>query len=164
MTALPIALGVLALSVSAALGYHFGGLSAEAELARIREQSFRDQAAIAEHNSRRLLAAQTLGDTLTNQLAVAKRLAATLRSERDDAIRKNTTGRHCLDAAAVRVLNAPGQQPADLPEAPGQSAATDASAFATDTDVGLWSSHARDEYDECARRLDALIVFEEQRP
>lgn len=127
-------------------------------IAHLREAAAIDARNVAEHNSRALLDAQTRGDALTRQLAAATRAASRLRKERDDALQTATTGRVCLDAAALRVLDgAPGLAVA-LPTAAGGAAAADG-AVATDTDVARWALGAGEQYEECRRRLDALIDF-----
>lgn len=145
---------------SGLLGNHIGGLQAGAELARVREAGARDQATIAEHNSRRLLDAQTRSDQLTRQLAAANQAAADAQEKFDVAIRRATTGRRCLSAPALRVLNGTNSIRIDLPEALRGTAAEDG-AFATDTGIGLWIGAAGRQYDECRRRLDALIDWHE---
>jgi hypothetical protein len=147
-----------ALAGAFGLGHLLASTAGDARLAELRGQMSRSQAAQAEHASRRLLDAQTHGDTLTRQLAAATRAASRLRKERDDALQTATTGRVCLDTAALRVLDgAPGLAVA-LPTATSGTAAADG-AVATDTDVARWALGAGDQYEECRRRLDALIDF-----
>lgn len=147
------------------LGYDYADAKRGTEVEAIKRQQAEDGASAARDAAAKLKAAQDRGDLLTTQLAEANATAAALKTERDDAIRKTTTGRRCLDAAAVRVLNDTGPAAAaDLPQAASGPEATDAADFATDTDIGLWASNARAQYEECARRLDKLISWEEARP
>ena len=78
-----------------------------------------------------------------------------LTKEKADAVRKLTTGRRCLDGAAVRVLNAEA-----VPDPVSKPLPADA-AFATDTDVGEWIAGARKAYDTCRARLDGIAAFYE---
>lgn len=103
--------------------------------------------------------AQRRNDALTAALTRAENERFAIAQEKDREIRRLTTGRRCLDAAAVRVLNDSASTRTDaLPEAGGEPVSADA-AFATDTDVGLWARTCRDSYDTCRGRLDAIADF-----
>jgi hypothetical protein len=103
--------------------------------------------------------AQRRNDALTAALTRAENQRIALAQEKDREIRRLTTGRRCLDAAAVRVLNYSASARTDaLPEAVSEPVSADA-AFATDTDVGLWARTCRDSYDTCRGRLDAIADF-----
>lgn len=131
-----------------------------AEIADLRADAARREAQIAEQASRALLEAQTRGDALSRQLMAAARAASRLRKERDDAVRTATTGRVCLDADALRVLDgAPGLAVA-LPTAASGTAGADG-AIATDTDLARWALAAGEQYEACRGRLGALIEFHE---
>ena len=107
----------------------------------------------------RIKDAERRNDALTSALAQAENERFTIAQEKDREIRRLTTGRRCLDAAAVRVLNDSASARTDaLPEAGGKPLSADA-AFATDTDVGLWARTCRDSYDTCRGRLDAIADF-----
>ena len=107
-----------------------------------------------------------LGDTLTDRLIKAEADVKKITQEKNLEIAKLTTGRACLGADVVGLLNqptdatAPGLKP--VPQTPGLSLAAGGSA-ATDHDVATWISNARREYDTCRARLNALIDFEEGR-
>lgn len=138
------------------LGWLLASSAGDARVSALREQMSRSQAAQAEHASRTLLDAHARGDALTGQLFAATRAAARLRKERDDALQLATTGRVCLDADSLRVLDgAPGLAVA-LPTAPGGATAADG-AVATDTDIARWALDAGEQYEECRQRLDTLI-------
>lgn len=142
----------------------------------------------AEAAAARLQAAQARGDALTEELAAASRQADALRGELDEQITLATQGRACLDAAALRVLDrAPGiaAAPARVPPPARRAAAAggadaagdpaqrggdgagqraeqrDAEPYATDTDLARWALDAGRQYDDCARRLGALIDWHE---
>ena len=71
-----------------------------------------------------------------------------------------TTGKPCLNPAAVRMLNARPDSPA-VPQAPGKPVAEDAAALAaSDSDVAYYIADASGQYETCAARLNALIDFE----
>lgn len=57
---------------------------------------------------------------------------------------------------------APPALDADLPDAAGGAARADAGHVATDTHVARWALDAGGRYDECRRRLDALIGWHEE--
>lgn len=157
MAVLPLAGGVW-------IGFEIGAASSHVELTQVREAAARDQAAIAEHASRRLLEAQARGDTLTTQLDTANRAAMRLQETLDDALRRATTGRPCLREPALRLLDGAHGLKLGVPTPAGGDAAADGAAAApagelvsADTDVALWIGHAGRQYDECRRRLGALI-------
>ena len=91
-------------------------------------------------------------------LAVSDAQHAITRIERDDAIRLATKNRPCLSSSAVGVLNRPTGSP-DVPKVPEtssgqQNVGEDAAGTpATDTDVALWISAAKEQYAKCAKRL-----------
>lgn len=167
-------IGALALLAAAALaGGWLTGVVKEREIAQLKE-SHAAAWGIAEREARRRLdEAQTRGDALTTDLHAANRAALRLQEELDEQIAVATQGRACLDAAALRVLDrAPGIAAPRLPAAAGRAVAAggaDAAAdparaagggdasVATDTDVARWALDAGRQYDECARRLGALI-------
>lgn len=129
----------------------------------------RDQATAVANAERaikeQLEGAIRLGDTLTDRLVKAEADVKKITQEKNREIAKLTTGRACLGADVVGLLNgtdsaAPGIKP--VSQTPGLSLATGGSA-ATDHDVATWISNARREYDTCRARLNALIDFEEGR-
>ena len=142
----------------------------------------------AEHAAADMQAAQARGDALTNELEAANRQADALRGELDEQITLATQGRACLDAAALRVLDrAPGIAARPVPAAPRRAAAAGGAQpaadppqpaggaqlgaelelderSASDTDLARWALSAGARYDECARRLDALIDWHDKPP
>ncbi|WP_374503039.1 hypothetical protein [Zoogloea sp.] len=158
--ALPVALGI-ALAVGIAIGAGAAVTLKNAQFALLErnhaQAAARDQAA----QLARVRAAQARGDALTTDLLAARAGAATLHEQLHDALRKTTTGRACLGGPALRLLDTAAGLRADLPSAPGGAAAADAGPVATDTEVARWAADAYFEYAECARRLDALIQFNE---
>ncbi len=141
-----------------------GAECASDRLQHVRDQlqHAREQWQAAEASSVQLLDAQERADVLTRNLWAARRAAETLRKERDDAIATVTTGRECLDAAALGVLDgAPGLR-VNLPEAAGGADGANAGVAATDTDLGRWALAAGEQYAECRRRYQALIDWHER--
>ena len=148
----------------ALVGAAIGGASLmadrkNAEIAEIQSHHAQAQAAATQAALERLLAARRRGDLLEARIATSEAALQNQTEEKEDAIRRLTVGRPCLDGAAVRVLNSsPGLKPSAVSEATGQPLSADA-AFATDTDVGVWAAGAWRQYDTCRGRLQAVADF-----
>jgi hypothetical protein len=124
------------------------------------ETSARDRAVLDAIEKVREMEKQ--GDEIAARLLVAEASRRAISKERDDAIKTLTTGGPCLAAPVVRLLNDPTNIGIDLRLPATASGFTHPdSAFATDTDVGLWTAHARDAHDACRERIDALRAFYE---
>ena len=116
-----------------------------------------------------LQAAQARGDVLSAGLLSQQTQIDQLKQEARHAITQATTGRTCLDAAALRVLQrAPGISVVPAPTsgaaAAGGAAASSGGDFATsnasistDTQVAVWAVDAAALFETCRRRLDTLI-------
>lgn len=155
--------------VAAAVGAAAGGSVVSnhyrAEIADLRATQARDQAAAAEAARQRLRAAQARGDQLS---AALTRTEATLEQRSQEASReiaRRTTGRPCLNAATVRLLNRPDSpaDPAPVPEA-ARTPAAEGGAAATDTDIAGWIDQAQRRHETCRARLGALIDWWEPAP
>jgi hypothetical protein len=102
------------------------------------------------------------GDAIAARLIEAEAARNQLARERDDAIRAQTTGRACLDADLVSLLNESTGMGFRLPSTTGDAAAAnsafapDSTLYASDTDIALWAAFARDQHDTCRKRIDAL--------
>lgn len=146
-------------------GWTVEGWRMSTEISRLEKSHAKQQSAALTQALSRLVAAQKHGDRLTARVAEQENALITLAQEKDDAVRRLTVGRRCLDSAAVRVLNAGSR--ADLkppiPETASQPVPGDA-AFATDTDVGLWIGQCQRSYDTCRGRLQAIADFYEENP
>lgn len=158
-----VTIRILAVALFAGFCF-FGGWTAEswrkdAEIDRLKlaQKASSEQAALRAANE--LQAAVLLGDELSARLFKTESGLSQLAEEKDHEIRRLTTGRRCLDGAAVRVLNESAHvaSPA-LPPAAGEPLRADA-AFATDTDVGLWAAAATRQYDTCRGRLATVAEF-----
>lgn len=155
--------------IATALGFLSAGLLIGDGIGTNREkQSCRASiatraAAVAQAQSQRLQEANALGDSLTRRLNVAEAVIHQTQQERDRALKNLTSGRACLSAGAVGLLNDPRRGSADVPQTTGQPDATDGDS-ATDTDVAWWIGVAQEQYETCRGRLNALIDFEGGRP
>lgn len=130
--------------------------SYEAKLADMRSSIAESDRLRARAAATALQAAQVRGDVLTRDLLAREALINRLSKEKRDAISRHTTGRPCLSADAVGVLNDQASDGAGVPQATGSTAAT-GGGFASDSDVGQWAAAARAAHDTCRSRLDALI-------
>lgn len=158
------------ISLAAWWGYRFGVSTeharGEAQLSALK-QTYADENAKAQAELRkRLEEATARGDELSSKLLTTEATTTRQSQEKTRAVTKITTGRRCLDADVVRMLNSDqpitqssaGHNSGNVPQAAGSAAATDGAA-ATDTDVAQWIANARASYDICRNRLDALIDF-----
>ena len=156
---------LLLLMTAATLGY-MAGKSREhdrrvAEVATLH-QTYSDAAAEAAQGTiSRLQSAKLTGDDLTQRLQVTEATLQVNQTRFEHEIKRATTGRTCLSADAVRLLNTGTESDRGagrVPSATGSAAAADGAA-ATDTDVAEWAALARRQFDVCRARLDALIDF-----
>lgn len=144
-------------AVAAAAGaWAWQSNSYEAKLAAGRETVAETERLRSRAAATALQSAQVRGDVLTRDLLAREAAITKLSKEKRDALNRLTTGRPCLGADAVGVLNDPNGAGAGVPPSTGNTAAT-GGGFATDTDVGHWAAAARAAYDTCRTRLDALI-------
>lgn len=166
-TRLNAALAALALAMVAALagfgaGFALGQGQAKARgdaaLQKLKGEHASEQKNAAAAALERLRSAQQRGDQLAQRLAAAETDRKTQAEEHALEIQRLTTGRPCLNAGTVRLLNQPADtlNAARVPAPAGRTAAEDAPA-ASDTDVAGWISGAQRQYGECRGRLDALI-------
>lgn len=162
---------IAALAITAAAfgaGWTAQGWRADAHLAEVQQQHANAARQVADANARHLVRVWERGDDLATQLAAQQTRITRLHQEHTHAIKRLTTGRHCLSAELVGVLNntqpAAADRPDPVPTPTGQPAATDAAPFATDADVGHWAATARQQYAECSARLGALIEWHLPQP
>lgn len=158
--------GVALVALSVWVGYGLGRAPLRVELAELRTAQAETAKLQALAGARVLADAQTLGNQLTNRLAGSQAQITELETEKRRAINRLTTGRHCLSADAVRLLNSASDNTGtggavDVPTPTGSVDATDG-AFATDTDVGQWAIAARAQHSDCRARLGALIDWHTQ--
>lgn len=144
-----------------AAGWFADGWRKDAEIAEIKAAQASAAEAAARQNLDALAEAERQGELLSARASAAEAARDTALQETQHALRQATTGRPCLNAGAVRLLNNPGAanlKPPGLPAAAGEPAGADAT-FASDTDVALWAAHARRSYDTCRGRIDAVNAF-----
>lgn len=152
MGLLPLLALLLGLAIGSCGGWTLGRARLQTEQEQQAEQA-------AEQAANALAAAQVRGEALSQALSARQDRIDQLTKEKRDAVTPVTTGRACLEPAALRVLDgAAGLQVARLPEAPGSPVAADA-AIATDTDVARWALDAGARHEQCRARLDALIAW-----
>ena len=153
----PTAIACLASAAIAAAGaWAWQAHSYEAKLADMRSSIAESDRLRARAAATALQAAQVRGDVLTRDLLAREALINRISKEKRDALSRLTTGRPCLSADAVGVLNDQASAGAGMPQSTGSSASTDG-GFATDADVGQWAAAAIAAHDTCRHRLDALI-------
>lgn len=157
---LPVALGI-ALVVGAAIGAGAAVAVKNGQIALIQRDHARQAARDQAVQLKNLKAAQARGDALTNDLLDARAEADQLQDQLHVALSRVTTGRTCLGGGALRLLDRAAGLRADLPPPAGRADAADAATAASDIQVAQWAGSAIHQYAECARRLDALIQFNE---
>ena len=150
------------LLVWGACGFYFGSQHSNATW--LAKQVAQERAA-----GEVLQAAQARGDALSTELLARTSEIDQLQQESHRAITQATTGRTCLDGAALRVLKrAPGitvvSAPTSSAAAAGEPIGTTGSdvswgpdSFSTDTQIATWSIDAASAFEVCRARLDALI-------
>lgn len=121
----------------------------------------------ANYNAAKQLAAERLaadryraeverGNTLSASLAKAESITHQKTIERIKYVPQVTTGRDCLSADAVQLLNGAGYPKLSAPA--GQPAAESPPApAATDRDIEEWAVGASGQYEICAERLNMLV-------
>lgn len=157
-----------------AAGWKTNGWRQEASLADLKKNWSAAVARTANEHARKLAAANVRGDELTLQLAERESALNTLEQEKNNEIARLVTGRRCLDAAVVGVLNrdraggsstrvvsqaAGGAVRADGPAAARADDRPEAERYATDADVAGWIGTCQTRYDACRGRLDAIRRF-----
>ena len=156
MTTPTIALCAISAAISAAGAYQWQAYRYDAKLADMRSSIAESDKLRALAAATALQAAQVRSDVLTRDLLAREALINRISKEKRDALSRLTTGRPCLSADAVGVLNDQASAGAGMPQATGIPAAT-GGGFATDSDVGQWAAAAIAAHDTCRHRLDALI-------
>jgi len=129
------------------------------QIAKMEGDHATEKAAAEKVYRERFMAKQALGDTLSDRLAQTESHLTQKTKELSHALSKVTTGRACLNGAAVRLLNNTDNDSSAVPQTTGSSTAEDA-AVATDTDIADWIGSAKGQYESCRARLGALIDFE----
>jgi hypothetical protein len=159
--------GIAALVVAAMIfmaGWTVRGWLAEAALAE-REVAFADELLMQSlAGQARFSEAERINTALAQRVAAAENALIQITEEKDREIKRLTTGRPCLDAGVVGVLNRNAKTADNGLSAPRPAVDPAAAAFASDTDVALWIAIAQRSYDTCRGRLDAVRAFYEDAP
>lgn len=149
----------IALIAEFALGVWVGDSIASAETATQAKTFAEEKQAAVEAVLKKLRTAHTAEREALNRLATAESDREKLSLEKDREIRRLTTGRPCLSAPVVRLLNlSADSQPGAVSAAVAGADAGDA-GFATDTDVAQWARTCRDQYDTCRGYLKELRIY-----
>jgi hypothetical protein len=151
-----VALAAVVAALCFAAGWLVEGWRKDVEISALKFEQQRQRGEALNAALLRLSAANKVNEKLVADLAAADNARIQFAEEKDREIRRLSTGRRCLDAAVVSVLN--GDAAATLPPARSESVPDDA-AFASDTNVALWARTCRDRYDACRGRLEAINIF-----
>lgn len=157
----------LELSLGAALvafGIWLGGVFERTERLTLELAWEQERAALADARTKaisRALDIEREGEAIAVALAASETARNQLAKDKTREIARLTSGRKCLSADAVGLLNTASTDPGLRLPAPAADSARTAATFATDTDVGQWASAARDQYDLCRGRIDALRQWSE---
>lgn len=143
------------------IGFWVGNSIAAADTAKQAKDFATQKQAAVEAVLEKLISAQSGEREALNRLAAKEAERKKLALEKDREIRRLTTGRPCLAAPVVRLLNLPaGIQPGSVSAAVAGNDAGDG-GFASDTDVAQWARTCRDQYGTCRGYLGALRQFYE---
>ena len=144
-------------AMSGMAGWNLGRSPLQVQLAKLSADHAAEKQQLAQHAFEALQAAQTRGDALSTGLLTQQTQINQLKTQARHAITQATTGKPCLNAPALRLLDrAPGIDIRGLPPAPGRAVAAGES-FASDTDIAVWIVDAGAAFEVCRARLDALI-------
>ncbi|MBL0353602.1 MAG: hypothetical protein IPP03_13450 [Dechloromonas sp.] len=140
-------------------GWEVNGWRKDADIADIKSAQASANEAAARQNLDALVEAERQGEMLSARATAAETARDAALQETQNALRKTTTGRPCLNPGTVRLLNdATGLKHPALPAPAGEPALADAGT-ASDTDVAFWIAYARRSYDTCRGRIDAIADF-----
>lgn len=156
-----LAIGFLAGSFLAHVFYADEVATEKAEKLGLEAKYNSDVAATKQAALSRIQQANARSDSLQTALDISEQRRTITEKEMQREIQRNTTGRACLNARTVSLLNhraATGGQATTLP-APSSQPAQDSSSVATDSDIANWANTAITQYGTCKDRLDALIAW-----
>lgn len=149
-------------------GWSVEGWRKDAEIADLNSTVQADKARAAHDSLYRIAAANRRADAAMLQMAGWEQTLTAFAQEKNDELARLTTGRRCLDSAAVRVLNRPAPQlTGSVSQATGlvlradatAAAAADDGAFATDADVAGWIGLCQRSFATCRNRLQLIADF-----
>jgi len=157
-----IVVALISFLTGSGVGWYVADAVSGRQIAQMEADYTKERATATKMALDQLTAAQALGDTLSDRLAQTESNLTQKTKELSNALSKVTTGRTCLNGAAVRLLNNTGANDSAVSQATGSSVAVDA-AVATDTDIADWIGSAKGQYETCRARLGVLIDFETQK-
>ena len=168
LTKRPLWLDALILAVWVTLvfgaGWAVNGWRLGAEIERIKGEHTAQVARNALLASGRLVQARLRNEAIAAELAEDRINRARITQEKNDEIKRLATGRRCLDAAVVSVLNRPDSAGTGPVPAPGPEPVPGTARFATDADVGLWANACADAYKACRADRRGIRKFYEGEP
>lgn len=100
------------------------------------------------------------GNALANKLAASEAKIVYQTKEVIKYVPQVTTGKPCLSASAVKLLNTRPDDTNTSNASVQLVTESPAAPAATDSDVAYWIAEANGQYDICATRLNSLIDFE----
>ena len=133
-----------------------GGFYAGADWAHTRYEA--RHAEELENLNTELHAQIAISNKLSEKLIVAENNIHIKTVEVIKYVPKVTTGKPCLNAATVSLLQPGSGQTINIPTS--QPDAEDAAPAASDTDIAYWIATANEQYETCAERLNSLIEWE----
>lgn len=144
---------------------------AKITISDLKKQRSDDIAATNTAAQERIQKANARSDALQTELDITAQRLTVTQSEMQREIQRNTTGRACLNARTVSMLNnrtaersatASVPTPISEPVAVSGTVASDTNIedeAATDTDIASWANIVITQYGICKARLDALIAW-----
>lgn len=157
---LRLVIAAIVLAIGAGAGWFVTRLYYKAEISHMETAAANKEKEVAEANTKALADAQAKSDDAIARLAVSERVRTQQYVENEREIKRLTTGRPCLSAGVVSLLNRPHGVSDSQREAVKGAADADAGS-ATDTDVAEWIDTAQLYYGRCQDRVNALIRFYE---
>jgi cell division protein FtsB len=161
-----VLVAIVSAATGATLGYSWEHRARIAEVASIKAEIAKREAAATEEAYRRIEAAQKAADeAIAQRDARIQALDATNRRIRDE-LKTATSGRPCLSADARSVLQQSPAFVAAMPAPTGGTASAAPTAAAdsgdsTDSDIAAWVIDAADLYEQCRARVDAIRQWDE---
>ena len=146
---------IILASVAAAAVLSAGSFYAGHDWATTKAEAAR--AKQAEAHIQQINQAITHGNELTKKLAAAESKVITRTIEVIKNVPQVTTGRLCLDSAAVGLLNSTEWGPYQTPGKPADK--SPAPSAASDRDIAYWIAESQRLYEICAGRLNGLVDF-----
>lgn len=172
---------LLGSAIAGVAGWTANGWRYETKLSTLKSDHATAEAKAASAHAEALAKAAERGDRLVLEQAVMENTFNETLREKNNEIARLTTGRRCLDARVVGVLNRdgaapngrPASQAAGIPVRPDGPAAagaddgketvrkddTDEEQFATDADVAGWINLCRTRYEICRGDRDRIRRF-----